>query len=230
MHKIELMRENQKNLENGTMLPIMEDFYTLQGEGFHTGKAAYFLRIGGCDVGCNFCDVKEAWNANIHPLVSVDKIVKKEARRLKKEGWLVKPGELPLEKQLERVYMMQYEYDENLYPKFIMGEASSVGEQYDAAKMAATSLAVANLAGQIQTEITALVENTAANRQLSVDEAASITESVMSSKNLISQSIGRTLPVMECYRMTKKNSTEVLVRLAYNGDLAKEAILPYYSF
>lgn len=57
------------------MLPLMEDFYTLQGEGFHTGKAAYFLRIGGCDVGCYWCDVKESWDPKLHPLTSVDEIV-----------------------------------------------------------------------------------------------------------------------------------------------------------
>ena len=153
----------------------------------------------------------------------VDKVVKKEAKQLKKQGWLVKPGALPLEKQLERVYMMQYEYDENLFPKYIMGEASSIGENYDAAKTSAISLAVTNLAAQIQTEVTALVENTVANRQLSPAEAASITESVMASKNLISQSIGRTIPVMECYRITNKKTNEVLVRLAYNGDMTKEA-------
>jgi len=62
-------------LDDGKMLPLMEDFYSLQGEGFHTGKAAYFLRIGGCDVGCNFCDVKESWDKNRHPLTEVDKIV-----------------------------------------------------------------------------------------------------------------------------------------------------------
>jgi len=56
-------------LDNGTALPLMEEFYSLQGEGFHTGKAAYFLRIGGCDVGCNFCDVKESWDKDRHPLV-----------------------------------------------------------------------------------------------------------------------------------------------------------------
>ena len=83
----------------------------------------------------------------------VGKVVKKEAKRLAKEGWEVKPGALPLEKQLERVYLMQSEYDENLFPKYIMGEASSVGENYDAAKTAATSLAITNLAGQIQTEV-----------------------------------------------------------------------------
>ena len=48
-------------------LPVMESFYTIQGEGFHQGKAAYFIRLGGCDVGCVWCDVKESWNADIHP-------------------------------------------------------------------------------------------------------------------------------------------------------------------
>ena len=153
----------------------------------------------------------------------VDKSVKKEAKRLAKEGWNVKPGALPLEKQLERSYLMQYEYDDNLFPKYIMGEASSVGENYDAAKTAATSLAITNLAGQIQTEVTALVENTVGNKQLSAEEAASITETVMSSKNLISQSIGRTVPVMECYRINSKKNNEVLVRIAYNAEMAKEA-------
>jgi organic radical activating enzyme len=54
------------------LLPLMEHFYTLQGEGAHTGKAAYFLRLGGCDVGCVWCDVKESWDAQKHPLVSVE--------------------------------------------------------------------------------------------------------------------------------------------------------------
>jgi organic radical activating enzyme len=52
----------------------MEDFYTIQGEGFHTGKAAYFLRVGGCDVGCYWCDVKESWNPKLHPLTDTDTI------------------------------------------------------------------------------------------------------------------------------------------------------------
>lgn len=153
----------------------------------------------------------------------VDRSVKKEAKRFAKEGWSVKPGALPLEKQLERSYLMQYEYDENLFPKYIMGEASSVGENYDAAKTAALSLAITNLAGQIQTEVTALVENTVANRQLSPEDAASISETVMASKNLISQSIGRTVPVMECYRINSKKNNEVLVRIAYNAEMAKQA-------
>lgn len=57
-------------LAEGKLLPLMEEFYTIQGEGYNTGKAAYFIRIGGCDVGCHWCDVKESWDANIHPLTS----------------------------------------------------------------------------------------------------------------------------------------------------------------
>ena len=53
----------------------MEEFYTIQGEGFYTGKAAYFIRIGGCDVGCHWCDVKESWNAKLHPPTNTDIIV-----------------------------------------------------------------------------------------------------------------------------------------------------------
>mgnify|MGYP002403482210 CR=1 FL=1 len=56
-------------------LPLMEAFYTLQGEGYHSGKAAYFIRLGGCDVGCVWCDVKESWNAEVHPKITIDQIV-----------------------------------------------------------------------------------------------------------------------------------------------------------
>jgi len=57
------------------LLPVMEEFYSLQGEGVHTGKPAYFLRIGGCETGCHFCDVKESWNADKQTLTHVDEIV-----------------------------------------------------------------------------------------------------------------------------------------------------------
>jgi organic radical activating enzyme len=53
----------------------MEEFYTIQGEGYHTGKAAYFIRVGGCDVGCHWCDVKESWNADLHPPTLANTIV-----------------------------------------------------------------------------------------------------------------------------------------------------------
>ncbi len=67
-------------VDKGEMLPLMEEFYTIQGEGFHKGTAAYFIRIGGCDVGCHWCDVKESWNAATHPPTAVDQIVDNAAR------------------------------------------------------------------------------------------------------------------------------------------------------
>lgn len=70
-----ILEEINARVDQGTMLPLMEAFYTIQGEGFHKGTAAYFIRIGGCDVGCHWCDVKESWNAKLHPPTDVDKIV-----------------------------------------------------------------------------------------------------------------------------------------------------------
>ncbi len=70
-----LTKEIQTAVEKGEMLPLMEEFYTIQGEGYHTGTAAYFIRIGGCDVGCHWCDVKESWNAALHPPTKIDLIV-----------------------------------------------------------------------------------------------------------------------------------------------------------
>lgn len=153
------------------------------------------------------------------------KAARKEAKKLKKEGWTTAPGALPLEKQLDKSYLMQYEYDEDMFPKYIMGEAMSIGSNYDAAKMQALELAKQNLAGQIQTEVTALIENTVANEQLGAEQAQSVTQSVMASKNLISQGIGRTVPVMEVYRTLSNKNKEVLVRIAYNSTMAKKAAL-----
>ncbi len=71
--------EEEKLLDDGRLLPLMEEFYTIQGEGYNTGEAAWFIRIGGCDVGCRWCDVKESWNPDLHPLTSTDEIVKNAA-------------------------------------------------------------------------------------------------------------------------------------------------------
>ncbi len=70
------MNEKEKELVNkGEMLPLMEAFYTIQGEGYYKGTAAYFIRIGGCDVGCHWCDVKESWDSSIHPPTLTDQLV-----------------------------------------------------------------------------------------------------------------------------------------------------------
>ncbi len=69
------MSNEQNIFEGGRKLPLVEEFYTIQGEGYHTGKAAYFIRIGGCDVGCSWCDTKFSWNPDLHPVVPAELIL-----------------------------------------------------------------------------------------------------------------------------------------------------------
>tara|TARA_B100001057_G_scaffold239685_1_gene239921 strand:+ start:1016 stop:1648 length:633 start_codon:yes stop_codon:yes gene_type:complete len=71
------MNQNPEKIKvnNGKNLPLMETFTTIQGEGFHSGKLAHFLRIGGCDIGCHWCDIKESWNSDLYPLIKVEKII-----------------------------------------------------------------------------------------------------------------------------------------------------------
>lgn len=68
---------SKPDYKDGRLLPLVEEFYTLQGEGYHTGVAAYFIRLGGCDVGCRWCDAKYTWNAAAHPLTAADLIVER---------------------------------------------------------------------------------------------------------------------------------------------------------
>ncbi|MCR4829705.1 MAG: hypothetical protein K5864_09650 [Bacteroidales bacterium] len=150
-----------------------------------------------------------------------------EAQNLKKEGWKAPAGALPIDKQLDRSYNMQYELDESLMPKYLMGSAMSTGTAYDAARMQAVTLAKQELAGQVATEVSALVESKMENSQLSEDEAQSIVQAAEKSQELIAQSLGRITTVMELYR-EKDKKTEVLVRVAYRTDqilkTAKEVI------
>ena len=80
-------------LDQGLVVPLMEAFYTLQGEGYHKGSAAYFVRIGGCDVGCHWCDVKESWDAEKHPPTAIETIV---AEAQKHSDTIVVTGGEPL--------------------------------------------------------------------------------------------------------------------------------------
>lgn len=79
-------------IRNGFELPLMEEFYTIQGEGVFTGVAAYFIRIGGCDVGCHWCDVKESWEAAKHPVTSVEDMVA-NAKKSKAKSVVITGGE-----------------------------------------------------------------------------------------------------------------------------------------
>lgn len=79
-----MMTNTEKELlKLGKLLPVMEHFYTIQGEGAYTGKAAYFIRLGGCDVGCHWCDVKESWDPNLHPLMDAEEVAQIAANHSK---------------------------------------------------------------------------------------------------------------------------------------------------
>ncbi|MFR9513219.1 MAG: 7-carboxy-7-deazaguanine synthase QueE [Rikenellaceae bacterium] len=88
-------------LEGGALLPLVEDFYTIQGEGFHTGCPAYFIRLGGCDVGCRWCDAKNTWNPKLYPPMAVEKIVERAVACAAKS--IVVTGGEPLLYPLDRL-------------------------------------------------------------------------------------------------------------------------------
>lgn len=73
--KLPELMELREGITKDISFPVMETFYSIQGEGFHTGTASFFIRVGGCDVGCHWCDVKESWEAKNHPLKSIDEII-----------------------------------------------------------------------------------------------------------------------------------------------------------
>ena len=155
------------------------------------------------------------------------KEARKEAKKFKKDGYYVAPGALPMEKQLESAWMRQYESDEKGNPKYIVATGNSVAETQTAAKLQANETAKLELAGQISTNIAALIENSIANQQLNTEEAASVTKTVAASKNIIAQELGRVVPLVEMYKKIGKN-IESNVRLAYDAetafDIAKKTI------
>lgn len=71
------MENESKEINEAEFLPVVEEFFTLQGEGFHSGKAAYFIRLGGCDVGCSWCDSRFSWDPDLHPMVETHDIIKR---------------------------------------------------------------------------------------------------------------------------------------------------------
>lgn len=149
------------------------------------------------------------------------KQARQEARRFKRKKWYVAPGALPMDKQVEKSWELQYMEDEKGYPLYIVATGNSVAETQSAAKLQATELAKLELAGLVQTNVAALIENSVANSQLNNEEAASVTKTVAASKNVIAQEIGRVITLFEIYRKIDKN-VEASVRIGYNTEIAVE--------
>jgi hypothetical protein len=149
------------------------------------------------------------------------KQARKEAKRFNRKDWYVAPGALPMDKQIEKAWELQYMEDEDGYPLYIVATGNSVAETQSAAKLQAMELAKLELAGLVQTNVAALIENSVANSQLNNEEAASVTKTVAASKNIIAQEIGRVITMFEIYKKINKN-VEALVRIGYNTDVAME--------
>lgn len=154
---------------------------------------------------------------------SANKSIAKEVKQLKKEGWQVAPGNLSMELQLKESYAKALERDDKGYDKFVSGEAMTTGENYDAALFQASNLAKLDLAGKIETEVTELIDNKLANKQLTQKQAASLAESVAASKNLVSQKLGRVIAPIKMYRNLENGNVEVRTVVYYSHELAMEA-------
>jgi len=156
------------------------------------------------------------------------KEAKKQAKQFNKEGWLVYPGSVPMDKLIEGSWMKQLAEDETGNPKYITADGNGVAETKSAAEAQAIELGKLQLAGLIETNIASIINGNLANSQASTQEAASVTEIVQSSKNIIAQQLGYVNPAFKIYRDLKNKKVEVQVRLFYETAqsiiVAKKAI------
>lgn len=151
------------------------------------------------------------------------KRAREQAKEMKKEGWQVAPGALPLDMQLDRSFLLQNQVAEDLItPLYVWGDATSTGENYDAGKMQALELARLNLVGNIENNITEIVEHNRDNKQLKSEDAASVIGTLKKSKSFVTQKLGQTTPVVEVYRKLNNGNVQVRVMTFYSMDTARE--------
>ncbi|MFT5640093.1 MAG: hypothetical protein ACI9A7_000188 [Cyclobacteriaceae bacterium] len=153
------------------------------------------------------------------------KLAKKEGKELEKDDWYVSPGDLPLEKQLEKAYQKALQEDENGYPEYIIASGNAVAQTQSAAKMQAQEIAKLEIANQLSSQIAATIDNQIANNQLNQEDAATLQKMVAAAKNVISQKIGRTVKLVEMYRKLKNKNVECQVRVGYSMELARQAAI-----
>jgi len=156
------------------------------------------------------------------------KDAQKQAKQLAKDGWMVYPGSIPMDKMIEQSQIKQLQEDENGQMKYITADGNGVAESKSAAEAQAIELGKLQLAGLIETNIASIVNNNLANSQVSTKDATSVTEIVQSSKNIIAQQLGYVNPAYKIYRDLKDKKIEVQVKLFYENAqslvIAKKAI------
>lgn len=153
-------------------------------------------------------------------LKQIEKDAKKEAKKMESEGWKVLPGALPMQRQLEESYKMQYQ-KENGENQYIMAEGVVVAENYNAAKLQAVDAAKLRIAAALETEIAGYIESSLQNEELSTEEAASMSKLASESKSKIAKSLGRVSTVVELFQNLQNKNVRVMVRLAYSNQQAR---------
>lgn len=161
-------------------------------------------------------------NLSKDDMKQVLKDAKKEAKRLTKEGWQVLPGSLPLQRQLENMFSKRYEKDKSGFDGWIIGMSQPIAQHMDAAKVQAGALSRLSIAEQVSSNITGLIDIAAGNKQLTPDEAASVTQVIGKAKELISAKLGRTVPLVQCYRKLDNGNVEYLEQVGYPSNAALE--------
>lgn len=157
------------------------------------------------------------------------KLLKKQLKEFKSDGWKINPGQLPLETQLENSFKAQSEVDALGYDVWIIGEGRSIGTIYDAARTQALTVAKGEIAQKLRTDMTATIEQDLANEQLGGDEAESLAKTIVAQQGRsIDQTLSRPKTLTECFRKLPNGNTEVLIRCAISSEtvskLAKAAI------
>ena len=157
------------------------------------------------------------------------KLLKKQLKEFKADGWKVNPGQLPLETQLTKAFSAQSEVDAMGYEVWIVGEGRSTGTVYDAARTQAMTVAKGEIATKLRTDMTSTIEQDLANEQFGPDEAESIAKTSVSQQGRsIDQQLNRPKTLMECFRKLPNGNIEVLIRCGISADtvskLAKAAI------
>lgn len=186
-------------------------------------KLAYivFLAVVLCSCGTSRKAQTTATQLTPQQIAAAD--AAEASKKYEAEGWKCYPSDLPMKRQLEQNYLKLQEVDESGFPLYITGSGRAVGETHSAARMAAQMVAINDLAAKIETNLLAIVEESAGNQQIDPESAASISSVVRGSQNVISQRLGRTISLVTFYRELPTKNIEVEMTLAYNAKFAEES-------
>ena len=147
-----------------------------------------------------------------------------DAEQLLNDGWKTTPSALPLERQMDAMCIMQMEYDSKLFPAYVMVEANSVNQDYNAAKKRAVELAKSVLVEKIQSEISLQIDWAIKTELIESKEGEALIKSLKAAKNSIFQSLEDVMMVEDIYRITSSKRFEVRVTIACTADVAKKAL------